>query len=292
MPESPQLLADGSVLAHKGPMFLNILAIRKRQPDAQLARAGVVIAFSLLDTLAKSKDVIISSIVKLDMKAAYPPVVRRMITAVLDTGDKTLTPLAAVAGAVSDEVADFIFQHEGVSKVVVNNGGDIAIRLRDNEVATVGINLDCSRNTVSAILTIREEAAGVATSGFGGRSFTKGIASASVVWAQSASLADALATILGNATNADDGNVQRRLAEEIYPGTDIPGHLVTTSVGEISAIKVEEALEGGTALVRKLRQQGLVFEALLAVKGQARATDRMLGRLEGIASIWNSPSSG
>lgn len=276
MPESMQLLADGSVLAHQGPMFLNILAIRKRQPDAHLARAGVAKAFSLLDVLAKGKDVITSSIANLDIEAAYPPVVRRMITAVLATGDKSLTPLAAVAGAVSDEVADFIFQEAGVSKAVVNNGGDIAIRLRDDEVATVGINLDYSKATVSGILTLREEASGVATSGFGGRSFTKGIASAAVVWAHSASLADALATILGNATNVDDQAIQRRLAEEIYPGTDIPGHWVTTAVGDISETKVEEALENGTTMVRKLRQQGLVFEALLALKGRARATDGML----------------
>ncbi len=280
MPDTMQLLTDGSMLAHKGPMFLNILVIRKGHPDSHLARVGVMKAFSLLDVLAKSKAAITSTIVNLDTKAAYPPVIHRMITAVLATGDKSLTPLAAVAGAVSDEVADFVFQQAGVSKVVVNNGGDIAIRLRDNEVATVGINLDCSKPTVSRMLTIREEVSGVATSGFGGRSFTKGIASAAVVWAHSSSMADALATILGNATNVDDGAIQRRLAEEIYPDTDIPGHWVTTSVGDISETKVEEALEGGTALARKLRQQGLVFEALLAVKSQARATDRMLAWLE------------
>ncbi len=275
-----QLLKDGSMLAHRGPMFLNVLVIRKGHPDTDLARAGIVKAFSLLEDQAKNKPIITSNIVNVDTRAAYPAVIQRMIMAVLVTGDKSLTPLAAVAGAVSDEVADFISHTEGVSKVVVNNGGDIAIRLKDGEIAKVGINLNYLRSTVAYVLSISDEVCGIATSGFGGRSFTKGIASASVVKAPTASSADVLATILGNATDVDDPLIARQLAEEIYPDTDIPGHWVTTSVGDISDIKVDEALEKGMASARKLRQRGLIFETLLAVKGRARMTEGMSACLE------------
>ena len=140
----------------------------------------------------------------------------------------------------------------------------------------MGINLDYSKRTVSHVLTVSSEVSGVATSGFGGRSFTKGIASAVVMWAPTASLADALATSIGNATNVEDRLIHRQLAEEIYPDTDIPGHLVTTFVGDISQAKIEEALARGMAAVRKLHQDGLVFETLVAVKGQIRMTDGML----------------
>lgn len=274
--ETMQRLADGSVLAHRGPMFLNVLVLRKGQADTGLAQAGVTKAYSLLDELARSRSVIATNITQLDTEAAHPPVVRRMMAAVLATGDTSLTPLAAVAGAVSDEVADVVFQQAGVNKVVVNNGGDIAIRLRDDSTATVGINLDCSNPTISHVLMIRREVSGVATSGFGGRSFTKGIASSAVAWAQSATLADALATILGNATDADDPLVERRRAQDLYPETDIPGHWITTCIGDISETRVEEALEGGMALARSLRQRGLDFETLLAVKGRVRTTHGML----------------
>jgi ApbE superfamily uncharacterized protein (UPF0280 family) len=124
----------------------------------------------------------------------------------------------------------------------------------------------------------------VATSGLGGRSFTKGIASTAVVWARSASLADVLATVLGNATNVDDPLIERRLAQEIYPDTDIPGHCVTVSVGDIKEEKIDEALAKGMAFAEKLRKRGLFFETLLAVKGRVRTTDGMLPwlrRIEG-----------
>ena len=282
--ETMQRLADGSILAHRGPMFLNVIVLREGQADTGLAQVGVTRAYSLLDELARSRAAITTNIMELDPNAAYPPVVRRMITAVLATEETSLTPLAAVAGAVSDEVADFVFQQDGVTKVVVNNGGDIAIRLRDGSTAAVGINLDCSDPTVSHVLTICGETNGVATSGFGGRSFTKGIASSAVAWARSAALADALATILGNATDADDPLVERRLAQDLYPETDIPGHWITTSIGDIGETRAEEALDRGMGLARELGQRGLDFETLLAVKGRVRTTHGMLPWLREIGT--------
>jgi ApbE superfamily uncharacterized protein (UPF0280 family) len=41
-------------------------------------------------------------------------------------------------------VADFIFDTGEPSRVIVNNGGDIAIRLKNQEVVKVGIKTDLS----------------------------------------------------------------------------------------------------------------------------------------------------
>jgi hypothetical protein len=46
--------------------------------------------------------------------------------------DPNCTPLAAVAGATADMVADFLLE-TGATNIVVNNGGDISIRLREGE---------------------------------------------------------------------------------------------------------------------------------------------------------------
>ncbi len=266
---------DGSVLADRGPMFLNILVMREGHPDLNLAKLGVNRAFSLLEELAKGKSVITKNILQVNIEDNYPPVIRRMIDAVLQTGDNSLTPLAAVAGAVSDEVGDFLFQKEGVSKVLVNNGGDIALRLRQSETAKVGITLDYFKPEVSHVLTVSTAISGVATSGFGGKSFTKGIASAVVVWASTAALADASAKPIANSTYVKDAQVHQQLAEEIYPDTDIPGHLVTTFVGDISDVKIEEALDRGMTAANKLRDRGVVFETLISVKGRVRMTEGM-----------------
>ena len=92
-------------------------------------------------------------------------------------------------------------------------------------------------------------------------------------------MADALATCLGNATNVNDTYIERQLAEEIYPDTGIPREWVTVFVGDLSQDKIDEVLERGEVFASKLHQRGLVVEALLPVKGQARMTQGMLSMI-------------
>jgi hypothetical protein len=113
----------------------------------------------------------------------------------------------------------------------------------------------------------------VATSGLGGRSFTKGIASAATVLAENASLADAAATVIGNFTNVDDPNITRTLAEKIYPDTDIAGEWVTVEVGKLSSEKIEEALTNGLTKANSICQKGLIKGALIAVQGKVVWTE-------------------
>ena len=114
---------------------------------------------------------------------------QRMIESVRAIGDMDLTPMAAVAGTIADGVADWLFAR-GPTKVVVDNGGDIAIRLAAGETATVGIRpqINCSDISHIAYLDERRLSWGVTTSGRGGRSFTRGIASAVTVIAENASI--------------------------------------------------------------------------------------------------------
>ncbi|MEL6518289.1 MAG: UPF0280 family protein, partial [Pseudomonadota bacterium] len=57
------------------------------------------------------------------------PVARRMRQAVAPFGKAYVTPMAAVAGAVADEVLAAIVQDHEPAKAYVNNGGDIALHL-------------------------------------------------------------------------------------------------------------------------------------------------------------------
>jgi ApbE superfamily uncharacterized protein (UPF0280 family) len=109
---------------------------------------------------------------------------------------------------------------------------------------------------------------GVATSGLGGRSFTKGIASAATVLSQTAALSDAAATVIGNFTNVEDPNIMRSLAEKIYPDTDIAGEWVTIKVGKLSEEKIEEALNRGFSKAQLICQKGLINGGLIALQGR------------------------
>jgi ApbE superfamily uncharacterized protein (UPF0280 family) len=196
-------------------------------------------------------------------------------------GDPDLTPMAAVAGAIADATADFL-EERGMTRVVVNNGGDLAVRLKGGERLSVGIRPDVQEQRVthrvflSAPMGIR----GVATSGLGGRSFTRGIASAVTVFGSSAAIADAAATAVANATHIPDPAVTRRKADSIYPDTDLKGVEVTVSVGALTKSQIATALRQGRSRGEELVGRGLITGACVFVKGRMAATERLSTLLE------------
>ncbi len=271
-----QTLPDEIVLVDYGPMHMFISVLENGKPMVPLAEEGAHFAIKVLEDLARFLPLLKKKSETLEIKEAFPDVVRRMIDATKKMDEPDLTPLAAVAGTASDVVADFIFARGG-TKIIVDNGGDIAIRLREGETAGVGVKTQIDAKQPAYLISIDSGVGigGVATSGLGGRSFTKGIASAATILSGSASVSDAAATAIGNFTNVQDVNITRSLAEEIYPDTDIAGEWVTTGVGEISQKKVEEALSRGLSKAYSLCQKGLIHGALIASKGQVVWTESM-----------------
>ena len=271
-----QTLPNGSVLVDYGPMRMFISAFENGKPLVSLAEEGAHLAMNVLEDLARFLPVIKKKSQELEVKQTFPDVVRRMIESTKKMGEPDLTPLAAVAGTASDAVADFIFS-KGGAKIIVDNGGDIAIRLREGEVARVGVKteIDASRPAYLISIDSTMGIGGVATSGLGGRSFTKGIASAATVLSETASFADAAATVIGNFTIVEDPNILRSLAEEIYPDTDIAGEWVTTRVGGLSQEKIAEALDKGLLKTCLICQKRLIVGALIALQGKVVWTESL-----------------
>ncbi len=268
-----QALPDGTVLVDYGPMRMFISAFENRKPLVPLAKEGAHLAMRVLEDLAKFLPIMKKRSKELEIEGTFPDVVQRMIEATKKMGEPDLTPLAAVAGAASDVVADFIFSRGG-TKIIVDNGGDIAIRLREGEVARVGVKTEIDAKQPTYLISIDSTMGigGVATSGLGGRSFTKGIASAATVLSQTAAFSDAAATVIGNFTNVEDPNIMRSLAEKIYPDTDIAGEWVTIKVGKLSQEKIEEALNNGLSKAYSICQKGLIYGALIALQGRVART--------------------
>jgi len=196
-------------------------------------------------------------------------------------GDDDLTPMAAVAGTIADATADFLVE-SGLTRVIVNNGGDVAVRLTKGEKVSVGIRPDVNRPRVSHRLLLAPEMGigGVCTSGLGGRSFTRGIASAATVFANRAAIADAAATAVANASFVKTTAVHRRLAERIDADTDLKGVEVTTAVGILSDREIEMALEQGITRAEELSKRGLIKGACVAVKSRMRSTRNISALME------------
>ncbi|MCU0558416.1 MAG: hypothetical protein MUF67_14070, partial [Desulfobacterales bacterium] len=196
------------------------------------------------------------------------PLAREMIASVRAVGDADLTPLAAVAGTLADAVADRLFG-QGLSRVIVDNGGDIAIRLAAGETTRVGLRPEIAHPEISHVLTLD------------GRHSTWGVATV----ARSASLADAAATAVANACLAAGADVLRVPAAKLDPNTDIPDLLVTVAVGDLTGPQRAEALSNALQRAEGLTQRGVIRGALAAVGKQVGWTADLPGRVAGLVAL-------
>jgi len=269
--KSIQALDGGRILAEYGPMRLVISAWVGRLPQRDMCAGAAKEAFVRFERVAALKDAL-SRPLQGNPVRLQDPVAQAMVESVRAVGDEDLTPLAAVAGALADAVADFLFDR-GMTRVIVNNGGDVAVRLRGNETVRVGIGSGApgKEGMQSVVLDSSVSSWGVATSGLGGRSLTRGVASAVTILARTASLADAAATAVANASFVKDGNVAQRPAEEINPSTDIAGIPVTVKVGPLSERKKALAVERALGRARILTKEGVIFGAVVAVQDRIAA---------------------
>lgn len=253
-----------SLTVEYGPMHLTIQALVPEGRLRLVANAGQY-ARRLLTETAREKGIAKMTQRELLLKDVRPSsaVVAKMIEAVRASGDESLTPMAAVAGAIADLTADYL-EERGASKVVVNNGGDIAVRLQPGELLRIGVAADGAGAFLPmTIITYDSGIRGIATSGLGGRSLTKGIATAAVVAADSAALADACATSIGNAVFVHHPLVKMVLAEELDPATDIRGQYVVKEVGALPLEAVQYAVyEGQNRALELLRRQVILRAAV------------------------------
>ena len=173
-----------------------------------------------------------------------------------------------VAGAVADEMLQALVHGRALDKAYVNDGGDIAIHLAPGQSLRAGIFAEALDGT--ALLTQERPVRGIATSGRGGRSFSRGIADSATVLAATAAAADAAATMIANAVNADHPAIERRPARALDPDSDLGELLVTTSVGDLPPEIIDAALDRGAAEARRLRLCGLIDSAALSLGGQWR----------------------
>ncbi len=258
-------LAKDQVFLDYGPVQMMLTAGASGRVMTSELRQAACYAIQRLKELAEvqnlAKDILTVSSPDLN---GVPLPLKLMVEAVRATGDETLTPMAAVAGTFADMVADFLVV-KSASKVLINNGGDIAIRLAQGEKTKVGLmpGIDSTSFTHVIPLEGKDGIGGVATSGLGGRSFTKGIAGAATVLARTARVADACATIIANHCFAEDPGIIRLPAEEIDPNTDIPGHLVTVRLERLKPETKEKAMANALAKAKELVNRGVILGAVI-----------------------------
>lgn len=201
-------------------------------------------------------------------------VARRMAEAVAPfAGETFITPMAAVAGSVAEEVLAAMLAAAPLARAYVNNGGDIALHLAPGAEFRVGLIDRPDRPGLFGTTTIRagDTVRGIATSGWRGRSFSLGIADAVTILADSAAAADAAASIVANAVDLPGHRAILRVpAREIQPDSDLGDRPVTRDVGELADPDIDLALARGVAAAHDLARRGLIVGAALNLQGRTK----------------------
>ena len=199
-------------------------------------------------------------------------VAKRMESAVRPHGDFYVTPMAAVAGSVADEIIAALVAGRDLARVYVNNGGDIASHLAPGQHFDVGIvgNADAPDLDGRIRLTYDMPVRGLATSGWRGRSHSLGVADAVTVLATCTAEAEGGATLIANAVNVEHAAVERAPANTISDDSDLGDLPVTVTVGDLPQDAIEQALEAGVAGATAMQARNLIFSACLSLQGQVK----------------------
>jgi hypothetical protein len=270
MKEHLRLLGEGALLLEYGPITMVLQSGREGRPDLGPAQRATSFLVEEFEALARVLERARCPLAILRDGDDDPVTLRRMIASVRELDEGDFTAMAAVAGTFSDLAVEAMIRF-GADEALANNGGDIAFRLAPTKQhLAVGIVSDLSIGRVSHRLLVERGSPvrGLATSGFGGRSLTRGVASAVTVLAGTSGLADAAATSIANACDCDDPAVERCLAEELDDTTDIRGLTVTKHVPPLSEVSATEALRRGSERAEALCAGGMIEGALLFVAGR------------------------
>lgn len=265
-----QELTGGRVHLHHGPIDI-VLKAWGRDAEVRTAYRAASARFTTI------LDECVADLVELRRPMSQAPAPRsspghRMTAACAPFAERFITPMAAVAGAVADELMAAMTCEAELLRAFVNNGGDIAVHVTGGETLALGIAGDFASAGVPGtngriFIDAGSGIGGVATSGARGRSFSLGIADAVTVLARSAALADAAATMVANAVDIETDTIVRQPAFSLDPDSDLGVIPVTTSVGRLTPEQIDLALARGHQRADDLVDRGIIIGASLMLRG-------------------------
>ena len=303
MPETSgavaMLLGDGRLHLQHGPIDLVIGADGAPAAIDAAFRAARHRFASILDELVGELPALRAPM----LAASLPPhggVARRMWRAArchIDryNGKNYLTAMAAVAGAVADDVLAAMCAGAALDRAYVNNGGDIALYLnadsKNRPKFDIGICADPDvvfrafaeasprgdgqphkspeLNFAGTIrLCANDRVGGVATSGWKGRSHSLGVADLVTILAKDAAAADVAATLIANAVNVqNNAAIRRQPAHQLAPDSDLGRRLVTLSVDALPVDDIMTALNAGARAAQNMIAAEKIYAAYGVLQG-------------------------
>ncbi len=272
-PPNPPPQPGSPLHLHQGPIDLLIRAWGAPAAVARAYEAATTLFPTILPALVAELPHLRTP---LPTPTPHHPIARAMHQAVTPHVQTTITPMAAVAGAIADAVLAAMTRAAPLDKALVNNGGDIALHLAPTQSLRCAIVTDLASPALDATILLHaaHPSRGLATSGRackgrGGRSFSFGIADSVTVLAATAARADAAATVIANAVDLPGHPaITRRPATDIDPDSDLGDRLITWDLAPVPETDIDMALDAGRRVADALIRSGLVHAAFLALRGR------------------------
>ena len=172
-----------------------------------------------------------------------------------------ITPMASVAGSISELLLLKVLEKFDVNKIYINNGGDISLYITKNEK----FNFSVGGETNFVVEYYDTDGfGGIATSGWKGRSFSMGVADSVTVIAEKASIADAAATIICNHIDLENSKkVKKTIANNLYEDTDLNNKLITVSVESLTDAEIRQALSRGKIISENYISKNLIKSVII-----------------------------
>ena len=281
MQATRQALSEGRWHFQHGPLDIVLQAVGEPKACQHAVESAWLRFQTVLPELVTELPLLRQPVSQLNETSLKGVVAQRMWQASLGLSwaslDGFVTPMAAVAGSVAEELIALLTQ-DGVEKAYVNNGGDIALHLQENQHWRIGVvsdlqkalQADMSMDLISDgqfLIDHSMPVRGVATSGWRGRSFSLGIADSVTVLAATAAQADVAATLIANAVNLDHPAILRRPANSLRDDTDLGDRMVTVDVPDLPPGQIEQALQLGLDCAHAMQAHGQIFAAFLCCQG-------------------------
>ena len=188
------------------------LYIRARSNLQKKAHRLVVKYRAMLEHYIAHFPLFLTSLVPVEVAAGAPHIVDVMAEAAQKAG---VGPMAAVAGAIAEEVGKELLPYS--DELIIENGGDIYINSDRRRLIGIYAGTSPLSGRVALEISSRRTPLGICTSsGTVGHSLSFGRADAAVVLSDSAALADAAATAVGNrVVQTSDITAALELAQKI-----------------------------------------------------------------------------
>lgn len=251
-----------------GPMDLIIMADGERDRAFGAAEARFA---TLLEELVAELPLLRAPLGP-DAPSPSGTVARRMDRAARRFADGGfLTRMAAVAGAVADEVLAAMVGAARLHRAMVNNGGDIAVHLAEGAECVTEMRSGAGASLGRIVVRAGDGIGGIATSGRHGRSFSLGVADSVTVLARTAAMADTAATLIANAVDLPGHPaISRSPARLLAPDSDLGERLVVTGCAPLTAADRDHALDAGVRRAETYLRDGRIAGSALFLQDARR----------------------